>query len=535
VFAFVCLTAACSDAHASKFESTEESVSTTTSNEHARRRESTNEPSPRDALTAFLELCRDGAYEQAASYLELDDEQVNEGPRLARRLKAVLDRHLWFDLDQISDATTGALDDGLAADLEEVGAIPGPGSTMRPVLLHRAADPSQGWRFSATTVGNIEKWYNSLDNHWLLEHLPTVLLRPGPADILIWQWLALPLLGLVAWIIGRIAALISVRLLTRFVHQTMNQWDDTLLARSRRPLTIAWSLSFAYLTLPALQLYLPAQTFLHATFRALAIALFFWILLIFVGVVQQIAVLSQWAQEHPTYRALLPLAARVGNVVIIILAIMAFVAEFGYSISTMLAGLGIGGLAVALAAQKTVENLIGAFSIGADQPFREGDFVRVEDFVGTVEAIGLRSTRIRTLDRTLISLPNGRLADMRIESYSARDRIRLACVVGLVYNTTPAQMREILAGLEQVLRDQEKIWPDAVVVRFKEFGASSLDIEIMAWFLTQDWGEFQLIRQNIFLRFMEVVENAKSSFAFPTRTVHLVHEGEASTPALEAR
>jgi MscS family membrane protein len=142
-----------------------------------------------------------------------------------------------------------------------------------------------------------------------------------------------------------------------------------------------------------------------------------------------------------------------------------------------------------------------------------------------VEAIGLRSTRIRTLDRTLITIPNGRLADMRLESLTARDRMRLACTVGLVYGTTAAQMRRVLAGLESALREHPKIWPDAVVVRFKEFAASSLDIEVMAWFQTPDWSEFQLIRQEVLLRFMEVVEAAGTSFAFPTRTVRLVREG----------
>jgi MscS family membrane protein len=168
-----------------------------------------------------------------------------------------------------------------------------------------------------------------------------------------------------------------------------------------------------------------------------------------------------------------------------------------------------------------MENLFGAFSIGADQPFREGDFVRIEDFVGTVEHIGLRSTKVRTLDRTLITVPNGRLAEMRLESFSARDRIRLACTIGLVYETSAGQMREVLAGLERVLREHPKIWPDAVVVRFMAFGASSLDIEVMAWFQTSDWGEFQAIRQDVLIDFMDVVERARTGFAFPTRTIHL--------------
>jgi MscS family membrane protein len=108
-----------------------------------------------------------------------------------------------------------------------------------------------------------------------------------------------------------------------------------------------------------------------------------------------------------------------------------------------------------------------------------------------------------------------------LETFAARDRLRLACTVGLVYETTESQMRTVLAGLERVLSEHPKIWPDAVTVRFKELAASSLDIEIMAWFTTSDWAEFQAIRQDVLLSFMKVVESAGTSFAFPTRTVHL--------------
>ena len=115
---------------------------------------------------------------------------------------------------------------------------------------------------------------------------------------------------------------------------------------------------------------------------------------------------------------------------------------------------------------------------------------------------------------------------MRLESFTVRDRLRLAAVIGLAYETTADQMRQVLTGFERVLREHPKIWPDAVVVRFREFAASSLDIEIMAWFQTPDWGEFQLIRQEILLQFMQVVEQAGTSIARPTRVVHV-----ASLPA----
>ena len=129
-----------------------------------------------------------------------------------------------------------------------------------------------------------------------------------------------------------------------------------------------------------------------------------------------------------------------------------------------------------------------------------------------------------SLDRTVISIPNGKLADQRLETFAPRDRVRLATTIGVEYGTTHAQMQEVLEGCERVLREHPKTWPDAVVVKFKELAASSLDIEIMAWFQVPTWADFQQCRQEVLLGFMKVVEDAGTGFAFPTRTVHLVGE-----------
>lgn len=311
----------------------------------------------------------------------------------------------------------------------------------------------------------------------------------------------------------------------RLALRTENRWDEGVILVLGAPMTLAWMLLPMYLLLAWFGLHGTSRELCHRLLRAGLLFSLFWALSRSMTLLGQGVIQSAWARTHPTAQTLLPLASRVGKVALWALGLVALLSDLGYPVASLVAGLGIGGLAVALAAQKTVENLFGAFSIGADQPFREGDFVKIEDFVGTVELIGLRSTKIRTLDRTLITIPNGRLSDMRLESYSARDRMRLACNVGLVYDTTAAQLRKVLAGLERVLRATPKIWPDAVVVRFKELAESSLNIEIMAWFETPDFSEFQLIRQEVLLQFMEVVAEAGSSFAFPTRTVHLINEG----------
>ena len=487
--------------------------------------ESTLENTPRASVTHFLDLCRTGNYAGAARYLDIAPADTVRGAELARHLKAVLDRHAWLDLDAISSAPEGDENDGLARGTDEIAQIAGRGGNMQPVRLVRSS--SGRWLFSRATVRRIDGWYRLLKFHWLLDRLPARLLRPGPGEVVYWQWLALPVLLVLGWLMGLVFNRVSRAILRRIVRRTRNQWDDAILERMSGPLTLLWALIAIHLMLPWMGFYKPAAVFAHRALRAGYLLTFFWALLRSIDVAQQVVALSPWAASRPGVRSLFPLMARVGKILVVAAGIIAFLSELGYSVSSVIAGLGIGGLALALAAQKTVENLFGAFSIGADQPFREGDFVKIEDFVGTVESIGLRSTRVRTLDRTVISIPNGKLADMRLESLTERDRMRLACDIGLVYETTAAQMREVLEGFERVLRSHPKIWPDALVVRFKEFGASSLNIQIMAWFQTPEFSEFQLIRQEILLQFMDVVEKAGSSFAFPTQTVHLIPEKAA--------
>jgi MscS family membrane protein len=240
---------------------------------------------------------------------------------------------------------------------------------------------------------------------------------------------------------------------------------------------------------------------------------------------------APWAHARPASRGLLTLGGRIIKVIVVAIGLIGFLGGLGVPVASLLAGLGIGGIALAFGAQKTVENLFGAFAIGVDQPLREGDLVLVDDGVhGTVEAVGLRSTRIRTLDRTIVSLPNGRLSDMRIETFALRDRCRLHTVIGLVYGTTSAQLHSVLAGLEGVLRAHPGIWPGELVVRFTHFGASALEIHVQAWFQTQEQNVFRLWRQEVLLGFMAVVEEAGTAFAFPTQTLHI-----ASLPAPEPR
>jgi len=479
--------------------------------------------SPRVAYAGWLGAMRKGRLGEAARYLDLGPRPASDGPVLARRLKAVLDRYAWVDLERLSPLSTGAVDDGLDAALDEVAQLPaeGPGSPTEPVRMERHPD-APFWRFTAATVDRVDGWYGGLQDRWILDNLPEPLVRPGPWDILWWQWLALLALVPLTLGAGRMLGWMSARLARRVAARTAVTWDDALVELLGGPFSLGWALVLGWFALPFLALYAPAQAWVLSGLKALGVGAVAWGLWRSVDVVAGGVLGDEWAKRHPTSRALVPLGARIAKVALGSLAVITALSLLGFPVASLLAGLGIGGLALALAGQKTVENLFGAFSLGIDQPIREGDWVKIEDFEGTVESIGLRSTRIRTHGRTLVSLPNGRLADMRLENFTERDRMLFTTNVGLTYGTSAAQVRSIVQGLERLLRAHPLSWQETVVVALKQFGASSLDVEVLAWMKTQDNAVFRQARQELLLGIMEVVERGGSALAFPTQTVHVV-------------
>lgn len=232
-------------------------------------------------------------------------------------------------------------------------------------------------------------------------------------------------------------------------------------------------------------------------------------------------------------RALLPLGGALAKGVIVAIAVIVLLENLGYNVGGILAGLGIGGLAFALAAQKTIENLFGGVSVIADEPVRVGDFCRFGDKIGTVEEIGLRSTRIRTLDRTLLSVPNAEFSMIQIENFGMRDMIRFYAILNLRYETTPDQMRYVLAQIRKLLASHSRVHHDPARVRFVAFGAHSLDIEIFAYVLSTEWSEFLHIREDLMLRIMDIVAEAGCSFAFPSQTLYLGRDAQPATEVVE--
>lgn len=334
-------------------------------------------------------------------------------------------------------------------------------------------------------------------------------------------WMITTLAVIAAYIVGRILVRIARPILAHLAGLTASEWDDRLVQLIASPISLVVALQALRLALPWLPLHDKTVTTLREAIAVLTTVAALWTVFRAIDLAHSVLQRRSWAVDRPSSRSLLSIGSRFAKVIAVVVGGILGLAQLGVSVASLVAGLGIGGLAVALAAQKTLENLFGTLSIGVDQPMREGDFVKLYDITGTVEQIGLRSTRIRTLDRTIVTIPNGDLANQRIESYTVRDRLRLAVTIGLVYATTSQQMRAILGELEAVLRRHPKIWPDGLYVRFKDLAASSLDVEINAWFATADWNEFIFIKQDMLLEFMAAIERCGSQIAFPTRTLHL--------------
>lgn len=460
--------------------------------------------SPQAAVRAYLTLAREGRFEEAARYLDIPPSERDRAAELAERLKRVLDHRTLLDPKTLSAESSGDEEDGLYPGVDEVTKIPGPAGPQ-PVRVTRVTQgATTRWVFTRGTVRHIDAWYDQLEQKWLFENLPPMFLRAGPWEILLWQWVALALFFMGAWIVGMLLSLLTRAVLGKLVRNTRTSWDDRLLASAKGPLTLAWTSVSAVMALPWIGLPARAEASFTAFLRALLLLALFW------GLSRSLTVgaswIGTWALQYPVSRSLVPLGTRMTKALLVSLALVATLAQLGYPVASLIAGLGIGGLAVALAAQKTVENLFGAFSLGVDQPFRQGDYVRVEDVTGTIETIGLRSTKIRTLNRTVVSIPNGKLADMRIESYAPRDRIRLVCTIALTPTTPADQIRRILKEVERVLLEHPKIWKESVSVRLQKLGTTSLDVKVQAWFETTSLDEFTLLRQEVFLEFLTIIE-----------------------------
>jgi len=474
---------------------------------------------PSGTVLGFLQAAQAGNYKVAAEYLQMSAARRQSiGPTVATKLKVLMDRTFVGNLRTISTHAEGNVTSG-TENQQSIGAF-GNGETDVPVTLVRVTeDNAKVWLFSAETLSKVSDLYDNVQVHQVERELPQTLVQNLFLGMPLWQWLALLIAIPIAAAIGGIVVLI-LAVPRRIWLKYKKRAAVTTYSKISVPIVvffgaIAHRVIGSYLGLPLLP-----RVYYYRTIGVIITISFFWLVFRATGLTMQRLRARAIRAGRVGTGSLMLLGERLLKVAVIAIAILAVLGILGFNLTTVLAGLGIGGIAIAFAAQKTLENLFGGVSVLADEVIRVGDFCRFGDKVGTVEDISLRSTRIRTNDRSELSIPNGSLATMNIENFARRDKILLNPTIGVRYETTADQLRYLLAEVRRMLYEHPKVESDGTRIRFVSFDNNALTLEIYCYVLTQDWGEFTAIREDMLLRIMDIVEKSGTGFALPARTVY---------------
>lgn len=477
---------------------------------------------PRGAVMGFLNAARKGNGEVAALYLNTplrgEDAQV-----LWRQLAAVLNQRLPARINLISDKPEGSIPDPLKPDQDIVGTIETADGEL-DIVVERVDRGKLGkvWLFSGKTLASIPKVFQELNAPAAEEFLPKFIVDTRVFGVPVFQWLGLflglPLLYLATGLVGRIFSWGAGELIRRLTRNS-NLKNPQLMRVPVRLLLVALGI---YLVTRGISLPLLARQFW----------LTFALMIVVIACVWFLLLLNRSAEIYLVKRrpsmsgseSVVRLFRRTIDGLLIFGGLLFVLYHFGIQLTAALAGLGVGGIAVALAAQKTLENIIGGVSLIADQAVRVGDFINLGDVQGTVEDVGLRSTRIRTLDRTVISLPNGQVAGMRLETISLRDKFWFHPIIGLRYETTVAQLRSVLNGIRAFLGQHPNLEPSSIRVRFIRLGAYSLDVEVFAYAFAHDWSNFLEIQEEILFTIIDIVQKAGTALAFPSQNLYLADD-----------
>ncbi len=332
------------------------------------------------------------------------------------------------------------------------------------------------------------------------------------------------LLVVIALVLKRVVAHFFTKPLFRAARKTTSELDDSFLKSINKPAEFLVVIIGLYFAVSVLQLP-EVPTDLDLLARNLVKGLFVlniaWFCFNLVTLLEQWMNLWAGRTESTLDDHLVPFVRKSLRVFIVVIAVLMLIQNLGYSISGLLASLGLGGLAVALAAKDSLSNIFGSLMILLDRPFSIGDWIQAGDMEGTVEEIGFRSTRIRTFAKTLITVPNSVLMNMAINNYSQMPKRRIKLTVGITYGSTPDQVRKAVAAIRELLRTHPAIHQEFYLVNFTDFGASSLDIMIYCFTTSTVWQEYLDARQDVCLKIMDELQKLGLEIAFPSQTVYL--------------
>jgi MscS family membrane protein len=477
---------------------------------------------PQGTVFGFIKSATQEDYDRAIQYLDTK----KTGPsahKIIYSLQVILDRGFSGKLAMLSSKPEGNLDDTLPPTKERIGTAETPSGRLDIVLERiQRGSSSPIWLFSAETLHKVPEISKELDARTIDDYLPKFLVDTWIFWFPLWRWLAI-LLGIpLVFLLATLLTRLMTRLLLRYSRRHFKVQGSQPLARLAGPIRILIFAS-AIWVVSLLSTSILASAFWAWGAATLTVVGATWLLLRFIDIFFELKE-RQSAGASPDKVSLLQWGKKLVKMLAVMIGALFLFYIAGINLTAVIAGLGVGGIAVALAAQKTLENLISGITLVSDHPIRVGDVCRAGEYQGTVLTVGLRSSRIRTLARTVVAIPNGQLATMSLENFSLRDKIWFRHTLGLRYETTAEQLRCILAEIREMLFGHPKVESASARVRFIGFGTSSLELEVFAYVWETDFGAFLGIQEDLLLRIMDIIAASGSGLAFPSQTTYLAQD-----------
>ena len=471
------------------------------------------------ALVIFVGAAlEEGDYQRAAEAMDLrylpKGITKEDGPELVKQLRYIFDRHIWIDVGLLSDKPEGDLKDGLPSYREAFGTLETRDGPV-DLYLQRVPDGEGGreWKIAGATVALIPRLWAEFGHSEVAGELSSRLPVFEWLGVDNWQWAYL------------LAFIIVLTAMVAAFNWMLKRWavPDGHIEGLRRLLTGPLGI-FIYITIVRLfMLELGLSIKARAIFESVMLVYLANIFLV-LGIIDLLARRSRRRMERsgtPEAQVIIrPIATGIKMIAVALLLVMGL-DNAGYDVTTIIAGLGVSSIAVALAAQKTLENLIGALTLYIARPIKPGEFCRFGDKLGTVEEIGLRSTLLRTPDRTIVNIPNGMLAEAVLENYSKRDKIRFFRMIGVRLATTPDQLRYVLASLRELLYAHPSILTDSVSVRLSDINDYAFMVRVDSRADTNDFQQYLAIAEDVNLRIVDLIHEAGTNFALPSQTIML--------------
>lgn len=492
---------------------------------------------PRDAIASFIRAVERDDLASAARYLQVTEAQRRSTDAVARDLKALMDRYFSQALTTISDSPNGTMSDGLPVDRERIGPLT-IGDRKIDIELSRVNDPQAGpiWLISSDTLALVPALRESIAQSWVERTAPRSLVRRELFGVSLAHWLVFVLSLLVPFLLLAVILAIGFAAAKRLIDDpTRERVLDTWYAGLRWPAVATLALTTHLMSIPALGLPLGFRMAYARVGLLLFVISVAWFMrrLLTLGFARARALTR--GREGASTRSLLLLGERLFKAFLLVAALVAILLILGVESKTALAAFGIVGVALALGAQKTVENLLGGVFMLSDKAIAVGDLCNISNRLGWIEDITLRSVRLRTLDNSLVSVPAGVLAQEGIENFATREKILAQSILRLQHGTRADQLRRILHGIRKLLDENPRIEPYSSRIRLVDFAPESIELELFAYVLTADVPDFLAIREELLLEIATVIEAEGSGFAQPTQFIYMDETPLTRAPQGDAR